>query len=483
MNPSQIVCVNLTPDLCNLELVQLTPSLDGVGKSHAVPLMGFDGVNRQIVSISAIGDSLRQLYDHCRIPLKTPAVLVLPSYLSREITLPSEFSEEELRYALTSEAERYYIFKKVEPMVAWIPLEPQRLYYAAFPKPEIEQWAEAFQEVGIPLLQIDLNYLCLMRGLIHTGALAQQVSENTDWGLVFVSDFNFFIATGTGKDLRACLEIPMAKEVSNVFELMTDILQDFERMTESLSLQKLFLINANPDRIPSAALMARLTVPGQRFVIEQTAQTVGSLGADKPVYPCTLEGIGGCTHFAPKMNFAPTTGVDQIGLIQTRSKLLPVMLMVNAACLGLTALVWLVLSWQIGQIESEVNRLTEQMPKTSEIQGYQELRKGVFTKGAFNQNKLINDMIITLGEALPPQTWLESVTLKVTHVDKPPQIHINGSTLEADPLSGFLNKLKKNFALDTLEVSQVEPHETEAGEAFFTWQLQNSLPSGEQTPP
>ena len=156
------ISINVFPTLDFVELVQLDPKSGQLEKAVALPCQ-FDPLTRQVTDRDAFLQTIRDLYSLTRIPLNTPAVLVLPGFFTREIELPAEFKKDELRFALVSEAERFYLFKKSEPQIDWINLDSHRLLYAAFHKNEIEKYQKIFQELRIPLLAIELSYFALLR--------------------------------------------------------------------------------------------------------------------------------------------------------------------------------------------------------------------------------------------------------------------------------------------------------------------------------
>src|SRR5689334_20897412 len=113
------VSINILPTLDYVELVQYDNKTGEIEKTASLPCQ-FDPVTRQMGDREQVIQAIRDLYNTNRITFNTPAVLVLPSFFTREIELPTEFTKDELRFALISEAERFYIFKKIEPHIDWI---------------------------------------------------------------------------------------------------------------------------------------------------------------------------------------------------------------------------------------------------------------------------------------------------------------------------------------------------------------------------
>ena len=143
------VAFHVFPTLDAIELVQYDDRTGEIEKASSLPCQ-FDMASRQVSDWEQLGQVIRDLFAMNRVSGGTPAVLVLPGFFTREIELPAEFSREELRFALVSEAERFYIFRKTEPWIDWIRLEDGRILYAAYPREEIEHYIQVLRRIAFP---------------------------------------------------------------------------------------------------------------------------------------------------------------------------------------------------------------------------------------------------------------------------------------------------------------------------------------------
>ncbi len=222
------IAISISPMLDAMELVQFNEKSGEIEQAVSLPC-SFDTITRQMVDRDQIAQALRDLYSIGRLPMSTPAVLVLPGFFTREIEMPAEFSREELQFALVSEAERFYIFKKTEPVVDWVKLDDNRLLYSAFPKVEIEKYVHTFQELRIPLLAIELGSFSLMRGLLATGVLGNDsIVRNESWCLVIISDNAMCASIQQGLKIQKTTDVPLSDATSGDEAAVSDIQQDFQ---------------------------------------------------------------------------------------------------------------------------------------------------------------------------------------------------------------------------------------------------------------
>ena len=112
-NKKAVICIHVFPALDYIEIVQLDSRQGNIDKAASLPGV-FEPVTRQIADTEQLAQVVKDLYEGNRISLNTPAVLVLPSFFTKEADVPVEFSDEERRMTLLSEVERFYIFKKNE---------------------------------------------------------------------------------------------------------------------------------------------------------------------------------------------------------------------------------------------------------------------------------------------------------------------------------------------------------------------------------
>lgn len=473
------VCINVFPTLDYIELVQCDEKTGEIEKTSSLPCM-FDQASRQMADKDQMTQAIRDLYNLNRIPFNTPAVLVLPSFFTREIELPTEFSREELRFALISEAERFYIFKKSEPQIDWINLDESRLLYSAFPKTEIEKYMQAFQELRIPLLSIELSYFSILRGLISsTTAVATELENNERWCMLVVSDSSFFASIQEGAKIVKTTDAPLSVTDDDNQAAITEIQQDFETFSEMEAFTKLIVVN-NANRFNSETLLSRLSYQGDLILIEQNTLTLGSRGAPEARFPCSLEGIGGVfyTRFPefPHMNFLLETGEDVVGIMHYRKEMAKWLLISNAGVFFLCLILWGVMAlviWQKDQQREDITRQIAQLGASADTSQLAEINRKKFVKKLVDQNVKVNNVLVKLGSSTATQMWLEKVEVDAKELEKPLKIAIDGGSLDLDTVKTLRDTLDTVLKESELEVAKPDQATSDDGQSYYTWTIQN----------
>lgn len=472
------VSINVFPSLDYVELVQFDEKSGEIEKASALPCQ-FDTAARQMGDRDQMLQTIRDLFTMNRVPLNTPAVLVLPSFFTREIELPAEFSKDELRFALVSEAERFYIFKKSEPQIGWINLDESRLLYSAFPKSEIEKYMKVFQELQIPLLGIELSYFSMLRGLVATGAVAQEIDNDEPWALLVISDYSFFASIQQGVKILKTTDSPLSVTEEDEQATIQEIVQDFEAFTDRETFSKLIVVN-NANRINSDDLLCRLAFPGNLTQIDQNALTLRSRGASEAPFPCSLEGIGGVFYKQypemPAINFQLETDDDLASLLQYRQQAMKWLLVSNGAVFLLILMIWGLMSlmiWQKDQEREAINRQMAELGAGVDTVKMDNLSRKKFIKKVVDSNVKINNFLVKLGVSIQPNVWLEKVQIDLANPDKPPVIALDGKAMQLESVNALLTPLNEVIDGVKLEVSNAAPATSDEGQGYFTWSIQD----------
>jgi hypothetical protein len=472
------VSINVFPSLDYVELIQFDERNGEIEKASSLPCQ-FDTITRQMGDRDLMLQTIRDLYNMNRIPFNTPAVLVLPSFFTREIELPTEFNKEELRFALVSEAERFYIFKKAEPQIDWINVDESRLLYAAFPKAEIEKYMKIFQELRIPLLTIELSYFSIFRGLVATGAVQAEVDEGGRWCLLVISDNSFFASVQDGLKISKTMDAPLSISADEEMSTVQEIQQDFDNFAEGEIFSKLVVVN-NSNRISSDPLLGGLRHQGNLILIEQNALTLKSRGSTDAQFPCSLEGLGGVFYNEfpemPRLNFLLETGEDVVGIMYYKKEAMKWLLVMNGAvfllCLLLWGVLWLVV-WQKDQERDALSKESSKLGASVNAEQINEVNRKKFIKKIVDQNVKTNNFLVKLGAVTQKDVWLDKVQLDASKEDLPIQVQIEGKAINLDQVNQLLSPLNTMLPNANLEVSNAAQATSPDGQAYFTWSIQN----------
>jgi hypothetical protein len=467
-----VVCVHVLPSLDYVEIVQLDPRhQSNIDKATALP-GAFDQNTRQIPSVDALGQVIRDLYDSCRIPLNTPTVLVLPSFFTRETDVVPDMGHEEIQMSLTAEAERFYIFKKNEPQIDWVKLTEHQLIYTAFPRTEIDKYVEIFQSHKIPLLAIELNYFSILRGLVASGAIMDEITRRQTWCLLIIADYTFFSATCEGGKILKTVEAPLSIGVNDELAAISEIKQDFERFLAQQPLTKLIIVN-NSERIATDVLVSRLDIQEQVLVIEQNGSTLRSRGEINAMYPCTLEAIGGSLYFKfpelPTANLLPDSLNNTAAIMEIQDWMTKILIGVNALALLVCLAIWGLLSLFVLSKEGDLASVVQKMGSLQQGQSSAEVVRKRFIKNGIDQNHLINKMMVKVGVVVPHELWIDQYVLAFPRNDQQLGADIRGGALSPDMVERFHNELKRVTQVDDLEVASVNLSNAPDEVTHYNW--------------
>ncbi|MEM0951683.1 MAG: hypothetical protein AAGI66_06015 [Cyanobacteria bacterium P01_H01_bin.74] len=475
------VSINVLPSLDYIELVKLNAKTFDVEKTASLPCE-YDITTRQLTDRDAIMQTIKDLYDSNRIPLNTPAVLTVPSFFTREIELPEEFSGEELRIALTSEAERFFIFKKNEPYVDWFKLPSGQIVYSVIPLAEIEKYVRIFEELKIPLLAIEINYLNIYKGLFVTGLLKEMLEMQSQWCLAVISNSTVFLSLNQGETILKTSESLLSSAEEEPELLIQEIEQDFNAFIKDISFDKLIIVHntsSPPVRDISPAFQL---YSGALVFIEQNESTLQSRGVLSAQFPCSLECIGGVfaqdllqfKHF----NFLPKANQhyqEQEKKITVAVKLLA---MVTAANIAFLFLVWA--GFEVfyeykksvrGSLEAQLMKVRQTVATQSEKQ----LNLQKFTKSVSSSTIKLNNFLTTLGENTTEGIWLENLSVTLPE-GRNPIVKVEGATTDLGIVNTMLNPLSESLEqAEFFEVTKAEEKtalNTSQGN-YFSWQIKN----------
>lgn len=473
------ICINLVSELSHLELLNCDPnSSQFIINADSEEFM-FDPATRNMLDdVVRFKLILKRLYERNKIPLKTPTCLVLPSFFTRQYTLPSDILGEDVKTILTSEAERFYVFKKIDPEVGYSNLGDGKLLYTAYPHKALEEIKAAFSELKIPLISVDCNYTAILRGLTAMGVIQEEITNQLKWGMLVFSDYNMFMAIVDGVKIESVTESPLSLHTGEDSGLLQEISNDFQQFFGFEVLSRLIIVN-NSLKLSSHQLLDNLAFQGPKQVYDQNEGTLQSRGAQgEGTYPCTLEAIGGT--FVKMVGEVPPlelTDPEQAAKgISTDDK-------INLVSVGLLVLGVLVLILHFG-LASMVGYLKDQTTaKTQTIQGeiqsklaamamVPSVKQKLYVKQASFQNINVSNTVTKLGQTLPPDSWLKDVSI-TAHVNlKDTKITVNGGALTSDPLNTLVKELNTQVKDSSLTTSVV-PKQL-GSQQYFEFRISNS---------
>jgi Tfp pilus assembly protein PilN len=457
------VCITLLPSFDRMELVELNPV---TGQLLHIGSIGFEGnpSNKSIPNIEAFEEQLKLLIEQSGINKRSAFRLILPSLYTRVVTKPEVENDDELEPLLQLECENFFIFKKMEPAVAWsVSARDDALLLAAYPKVERDRLLAVFEHLRLNVVAVELNYSSLLKGLAISQLLTEELENDQPWHLLVVQENLFFIAYLEGDKVVSVFEAPLSRGHDAESHWLNDISQDFTAFASGMVSQRLVLVN-NTLQLASELLIKRLpTLPNEPVVIEQNALTVASLGASEPRYQCTLESLGSSLMAnlpaITTLDFIPKS-LQQAGQqhsLQTTGLLAVIALNVLAvvvvlASWGIISLVGVSESYELDQLQKKPS-LTQTLTLSNA-----NLTQRLFVAKALLHNKHMNDVVINTAINLPNHVWLDMVRVAPLSAgaEGATAYQLEGGSLTPDDVNGYLSKLntltKKQLASPGLGV-------------------------------
>jgi len=410
---------------------------------------------------------LRDLFTANRIPWNTPTILVLPSFFTREVDFPQDLSKDEVSFALVSEAERFHVFKNAEPQIGWHRTAEGRYLYSAYPKIEIERIVDVFSQLHIPLKSIELNYCSILRGLLATGTISEEVTNQTRWCLVVLADANVFLALMEGMNFLKVSDTPLSTQ-AGLEDSLADIRQDYDSFTEGEEFGKLVLVN-NALKFNSTEVLDQMMISVPVAAIDQNPNNLTSRGGVQGIFPCTLEAVGAVFYDEfrelPTVNLRPPRNVEFGEIEEMRDKLFKGLLALAALIFVIVLMLWGIL-WTIGFFkDQELQTKMEEgrkLGRPAEMKSFDEVQRKLFVKKILDQNIQANNMMINVGKVINKDLWLDKLLLTTDLKEDiqtpvtPVKFLLDGQATDSNQVGLLWNDLKRVLGRNDLADPTIE---------------------------
>ena len=208
---------------------------------------------REIQDYVEFKAALSDLMQEMNVPPKTMAYLVLPNVYFDFIEIPPSIAEPEIKTALLSKAEEFYLFKKEEPVSGWCDVvnindtSQRRLAYTSFQKNAVDALKDIFSDVGLQLVGVESAYSATIRGLYSVGLIDDVLSERLSWTTMLVNTNSFTLLYFDGENLLECTEVPIAIKSFSTEEAYAAIASSASQLLDNFSASKLYIISQTDD--------------------------------------------------------------------------------------------------------------------------------------------------------------------------------------------------------------------------------------------
>lgn len=246
-----VVGVSLTPGI-GLEAV-VYDKTQNVILNYGRRKVDYNFSTREVQDYTEFKTALAELMDELKVLPKTMAYMVLPNVYFDFINLPSDMGDAEIKTALLSKAEEYYVFKREEPVSGWTEvINPdgdgtKKFVYSSFQKNIVDNMKDAFSDIGLHLVGLENTYSATLRGLYTVGYLDDVIQEQAPWTMMIINTNSYTILNMDGKNLLEYTEVPLAIKSFSREEAYQAVISSAGQLLSSYASQRLYIISQTED--------------------------------------------------------------------------------------------------------------------------------------------------------------------------------------------------------------------------------------------
>ena len=250
-NQKQIVGIALTPGI-GLEVAILDKTNSTV-INYGRKRVDYNFSTREIQDYVQFKTALVELIDLMKIPPKSLTYIVLPNVFFDFIEVPQVVTNAEIKTAILSKAEEFYIFKREEPLSGWCEVgisentSQKKIVYSSFQKSAVEELKEIISDIGLQLVGIETSYSATLRGLYLTGQIDDVILEKAPWTTMIVGTNSYTLLQMEGNNLIDYSEVPLAIKSFSTEEAYQAIVSSSAQLLNNHDSNKLFIISQTDD--------------------------------------------------------------------------------------------------------------------------------------------------------------------------------------------------------------------------------------------
>jgi hypothetical protein len=448
-------------DFSQLELAWVNTSTGDIIQAGNIPLTCINANTRIIEDEEALKESILALYDSLDVPRELHVTVILPSLYTRMIPFPSSLNDEEMAMALVSEAERSVLFKRNTPQVDWIKLNEieagtLQILLSSYPASEITTLMNCLESLKLPMVGIDTHLTSLVRGLHSTGAIAEDEQKRL---LCVVSFTNFAILILEGTTIVSLIEVPLSTQGVDEEHILADIDQDLQGLGDVLFDCTQAIVVKNNPAVTAEGLAKSFARFSEVVLVEQSPETIASLGSEAPLYPCTVEVLGATLYQSleqlPRFNFMPLEKQTLTYLKDARKKVLWAMIGLNAvAAIIVVAIVGVYLVFNAFK-GNELANLEKDVQKYASVTVDQDkLVENIWINKNADLNQNLMVWLIDIQKTLPASSWFNK--LDIAFAGGASSLTVEGGSQSPNDITLYRKNLKPSFSTAEMK-STIEP--------------------------
>ena len=250
-NQKQIVGIALNPGI-GLEAVVLDKNKSTI-LNYGYKKIEYNFSTREIQDYVQFKTALVELMDEMKIAPKSLVYLVLPNVYFDFLEIPPMISNPEIKTAVLSKAEEFYLFKRDEPVSSWCEIinpekgSQKKIVYTSFQKSTVDEIKEIISDIGLQLIGIESAYSATLRGLYVTGFLSDVILEEASWTAMLINTNSYTLFQMDGKNLVDYSEVPLAIKSFSMEEAYQAIASSSSQLLSNFSSTNLYIISQTDD--------------------------------------------------------------------------------------------------------------------------------------------------------------------------------------------------------------------------------------------
>jgi|GEM_PF-2645111 len=420
------------------------------------------------VNLAEFESTLLFLLNKMEVPTNCPICICLPHILTSIKSMPSDLEDLEIELALSSEAEKSYIFKKTEPKPSWAFLSENtanlthKYLYSVLQKKQTEKIGEILDKNGLKLLCIDVSFTSLLRGLECSGVLSENIENHFKWCLIIISANNYVIAKFEGENILNVIENPLALRSIEPEVLYPTLNSTISEKLQHEELSNIYLVSQTQEFVAEKLashikLMSKIhTIDNNKF--NNNPLFISSKPSVEPISP---ESIGVACWENSKinlnLNFADKSAKTEIhGVLGQIGLKKPIHLyLLGGIIASLLTIILLSLSlWGLSAFLS--SQIYHHSIKINELKRLNITPDKKFNaKNVFYSTYVKNQDLLTsydaIGAVIPEKLWVDSF-----FIDSELNVRIKGKSYNVDDIITYFENLQKTAKFKNLKIKNIE---------------------------
>ncbi len=247
----QIVGISVTPNI-GVEVLITDRKSNQVIK-YGRRFIEYNFSTREIQDYGAFKSAVIDLFNELDINPKSNVFLTLPNVHFDFMNLPLIIGEDAIGNAILAKAEESYIFKRVEPVSAWLDIntnantDTRHIVYTSFQKTVVDEIKDVFADIGSNLVGIESAYSAILRGVYFSNICSKEIAENYSWNVLLINTNSYAIFSLVGTRLVDYQEVPLAIKSFSYEEAYQAITTSVSQILPDYPAKKLLIVSQADD--------------------------------------------------------------------------------------------------------------------------------------------------------------------------------------------------------------------------------------------